>query len=81
MKEIDNQISEIVSKLFHHFRTPLNSILGFTELLQKELYGPLTPEQKEFLKIIYRNANELLKILNQMHEKIESKIKENNHAQ
>ncbi len=80
MKDLEDQISEILSDLFHRLRTPLNSILGFTELLQKEFYGPLNNEQKEFLEIIYRNANELLEILNQTHKKLESKIKENSNA-
>ncbi len=76
MSEINNQTPEALSKLFHRLRTPLNSILGFTELLKKETYGPLTPEQKEFLEIIHRNALELLEMLNQTYKKIEPRIED-----
>ncbi|MCD6319056.1 MAG: hypothetical protein J7M03_00070 [Candidatus Desulfofervidaceae bacterium] len=73
---LDTQTDKVLSKLFHQLRTPLNSILGFTELLKKETYGPLTPKQKEFLEIIHRNAQNLLDLMTQAFEKIEVQKKE-----
>jgi len=75
----NNHTSEVLSKLFHRLRTPLNSILGFTELLKKETYGPLTSEQKEFLEIIHRNAQELLDMVTQASQKIEAQQREEKH--
>ncbi len=62
-----NQINnKNLQPLMHKLRAPLNSIIGFTELLKKEIYGPLNEKQKEFLEIIHRNAQELLNLLEEI---------------
>ncbi len=66
-----DQVIKALSKLFHKLRTPLNSIMGFTELLKKETYGPLNPEQKEFLEIISRNAQEMLDLITKSYNELE----------
>lgn len=53
----------------HELRTPLNSILGFSEILQSELYGPLgAPQYKEYAGIIHTSGARLLKLVNQVLE-------------
>lgn len=53
----------------HELRTPLNSILGFSEILQSELYGPLgAPQYKEYAGIIRTSGGRLLKLVNQVLE-------------
>jgi len=53
----------------HELRTPLNSILGFSEILQSELYGPLgAPQYKEYAGIIRTSGARLLKLVNQVLE-------------
>ena len=48
-----NQINnKNLQPLMHKLRAPLNSIIGFTELLKKEIYGPLNEKQKEFLETL-----------------------------
>jgi signal transduction histidine kinase len=50
----------------HELRTPLNSILGFSDILQTELYGPLgAPEYKEYAEIIHASGKRLLRLVNQ----------------
>lgn len=53
----------------HELRTPLNSILGFSEILQSELYGPLgAPQYKEYASIIHTSGARLLRLVNQVLE-------------
>lgn len=53
----------------HELRTPLNSILGFSEILQSELYGPLgSPQYKEYASIIHTSGARLLRLVNQVLE-------------
>ncbi len=40
--------TELIAKVSHELRTPLGAILGYTEFLDKETFGPLTPRQKHF---------------------------------
>ncbi len=58
--------NSIVSVLSHDLRSPLNSIIGFSEILLSERIGKLNPEQKKQMNIILRRGSELLKILDQI---------------
>ncbi len=53
--------SEFLAHLSHELRTPMNSIIGFGDLL---LDTPLTPEQKEFTITIRKSGAALLTLLN-----------------
>ncbi|MBN1219110.1 MAG: HAMP domain-containing histidine kinase [Anaerolineae bacterium] len=55
-----------VHHLSHDLRGPLNSILGFTELLLEEIEGPLTDIQKEDITAINQSAQNLLYLINTM---------------
>jgi len=61
------------SRVLHELRAPLNSIAGFTTLLRKESYGPLSDEQKEFLEIIQRNADEMRILIDRLSVLVKSK--------
>ncbi len=39
----------------HEFRTPLNAIVGFSDLLADETSGPLNDKQKRFVNHIGRD--------------------------
>lgn len=45
--------------LSHELKSPLNSILGFSELLLAEIDGPITPEQRDQLAAIWRSGEAL----------------------
>jgi signal transduction histidine kinase/CheY-like chemotaxis protein len=56
-----------VAKVSHEFRTPLNMIIGLTDVLmyKPEVYGDtLSPALLEDLKIVHRNCEYLSKIVN-----------------
>ena len=50
---------ELRRLLRHDVRTPLAVILGRCELLEAELQGPLSPEQRVAIEAIRRNAERL----------------------
>lgn len=50
---------EFVSHVSHELRSPLTPIYQFATILRDEIGGPLTVEQKEFVEIVIRNAEQL----------------------
>jgi signal transduction histidine kinase len=55
--------SDFVSILSHEFRTPLNLIMGYTEMMQEELMGKITPEQGTCLVRIMKASDDLLALV------------------
>lgn len=58
--------TEFLSNVSHELRTPLNAIIGYTHLLQDEIYGPLRDRQQEPLSSVRRNAASLLSLINNL---------------
>jgi signal transduction histidine kinase len=57
--------SEFLAIMSHELRTPLNAIIGFSEILEKEMFGPLGKDQyKEYSKDINVSGQHLLSIIN-----------------
>lgn len=55
-----------LSNASHELRTPLTAILGFTELLMEESYGPIVPAQSQALAHIENSAQNLLECINNL---------------
>ncbi len=55
--------AEVLASLSHDLRQPLNVMLGYTQLLIDDTYGPCTGEQREVLTTIERHARELHAVL------------------
>lgn len=51
--------TEFVSIVAHELRTPMTSIRGYASMLEKEMVGPLSPQQKEFANTIHRNVDRM----------------------
>lgn len=63
--EIANRVkSEFLASMSHELRTPLNAISGYVELLEMELRGPVTDEQRADLARIRHNQQHLLSLIN-----------------
>ena len=58
--------SAILDTVSHEFRTPITAVLGFTELYQEHVLGPVTAEQQEALGAIHRNTHRLLKLVDDL---------------
>ena len=49
----------------HELRTPLNAIIGFSQVIEQEVFGPLgSPQYVEYIKHIRESGNYLLTTLN-----------------
>ncbi|PPS41581.1 histidine kinase [Chroococcidiopsis sp. TS-821] len=64
-----NQVKlELLSQLTQELRTPLTSVLGMASVVSREIYGPLTRKQKEYLEIIENSGRHLLSLVNEISE-------------
>ncbi|CAN5492667.1 hypothetical protein BH10ACT11_BH10ACT11_00370 [soil metagenome] len=59
LAEIDEMKDGFVSTVSHELRTPLTAIKGYLEALLEGEGGELTPDQKEFCEVAFRNADRL----------------------
>ena len=56
--------SDFLANMSHELRTPVNSIIGFSEILQDELFGKLNEKQQEYVKNISGSGKHLLNLIN-----------------
>ncbi|WGV28350.1 GAF domain-containing sensor histidine kinase [Halotia branconii] len=59
---------ELLEQLTQELRTPLTSVLGMAGVLGREIYGPLTNKQREYLDIIQHSGRYLLSLVNEITE-------------
>jgi signal transduction histidine kinase len=74
LKDLDKAKSEFVTIVSHDLRSPLTSIIGFTELLPAA--GPLNAKQKEFVQHSIEATNNMRRLIDDLLDlaKIESGI-------
>lgn len=74
LKELDRLKSAFLANMSHELRTPLNSILGFTDVMLEGLDGNLTAYMDNDLRLIQKNGQHLLHLINDVLDmaKIES---------
>ncbi len=54
---------DVLAAMAHDLRAPLNGLVGYTQLLAEETFGPLTDEQRDIAHILVRQARELADLL------------------
>lgn len=52
------------ANMSHELRTPLNGILNFSQMMRKEMFGPINADYKEMLNDIYASGEHLLNLVN-----------------
>lgn len=55
--------SMFLANMSHELRTPLNAVIGFGELLETGLYGPLNDKQRDYVRDILDSGRLLLGII------------------
>jgi PAS domain S-box-containing protein len=58
--------SELLARVSHELRTPLNAILGFSEMLVEGVYGEVSPEQVEILRLVVESTGDLTDLINEL---------------
>lgn len=59
--------SEFLATMSHEFRTPLNAILGFSEMLRAQYFGPLGADNyQEYAEDIHTSGKHMLALVNDM---------------
>jgi signal transduction histidine kinase len=66
LRGVSEMKSRFLSQMSHECRTPLNSILALSRLLQDEVDGALNGEQKRQVDYIRRSAQTLLEMVNDL---------------
>jgi signal transduction histidine kinase len=64
--QLDRLKAEFVSIASHELKTPINVVLGYLQLLQEEVYGPLTQRQREVLGTLEAQSRSLARLVHQL---------------
>lgn len=64
MKELDRLKNEFVHTVSHDLRSPLTSILGYTELVERS--GPLNESQQDFLRRLQGSVQHITTLINDL---------------
>ncbi len=57
---------KLLSQLTQELRTPLTSVIGMASVLRREVYGPLTSKQQEYLEIIHNSGQNLISLVDEI---------------
>ena len=67
-EEANRAKSQFLATMSHEIRTPINAVMGYADLLEMEIPGPLTEKQREQLKRIKASNEHLLGIIDEVLE-------------
>lgn len=64
LETADRLKSEFIANVSYQLRTPLNAMMGFSEVLANEYFGPLNPRQRGYTRSILEAGDALLQLIN-----------------
>ncbi len=57
--------AQFLANMSHELRTPLNAVIGFSEIINQELFGTLgEPRYREYARLIHEGGEHLLNVVN-----------------
>jgi len=66
LQDLDRMKDQFLATLSHELRTPLTSLLGYLELFERGMLGPLSPQQEEAIRVMRRSSEILARQLNNL---------------
>jgi signal transduction histidine kinase len=66
LSELDKLKAEFVSIASHELKTPINVMLGYLQLLEEGVYGPVNPRHAEVHRTLVTQANTLARLVKQL---------------
>ena len=66
IEELSNSKLEFMNLVMHEAKSPLTSIMGYTDLLSNGMLGPIADKQREPLQIIKRQSKRILDMANDL---------------
>jgi signal transduction histidine kinase/CheY-like chemotaxis protein len=78
LSEVSRTKSDFLANMSHELRTPLNSVIGFSEVLQDQIFGALNEKQQEYVDNILTSGRHQLSLINDILDlsKVESGMME-----
>jgi signal transduction histidine kinase/CHASE3 domain sensor protein len=64
LEDVSRSKSDFLANMSHELRTPLNSVIGFSEVLQDQLFGAINEKQQEYVANILTSGRHLLSLIN-----------------
>jgi len=66
LKKLDRLKSAFLNNVSHELKTPMNSIIGYTDLLLDGVDGPVNEEQEKSLQKVASHSRHLLQLINSL---------------
>lgn len=64
LADVDHLKTEFLTNISYELRSPLTSIIGFTEILRQGIFGDLNESQKNYIDDIYKASQQLESLIN-----------------
>jgi len=64
LETVSRHKSDFLANMSHELRTPLNAIIGFSEVLQQQMFGELNEQQLGYVDDVLESGRHLLSLIN-----------------
>jgi signal transduction histidine kinase len=64
LESASREKTRFLTHMSHELRTPLNAVIGFSDLLTAQYFGPLNAKQSEYVRDINASGQHLLSLIN-----------------
>ncbi len=77
LKELDNLKNEFITTVSHDIRSPLTSIMGYVNLIERS--GEVNPQQAEFIERVKQSAHSITDLINDLLDlgRVEGTVEDN----
>ncbi len=66
LQQASRHKSEFLAQMSHELRTPLNAVIGFSDSLLQQYFGPINQKQRQYVENINASGQHLLALINDL---------------